>query len=44
MAEPERPCGDCSVCCTHKAITSPDFTKAPGIACAHCRSPGLRRL
>ena len=42
MAEPlpERPCGDCSVCCTHLTIDTPEFAKAPGVACEHCRSPG----
>jgi len=37
---PERPCGDCSVCCTHMSINAPGFTKAPGLTCQHCRSSG----
>ena len=36
----ERPCGDCSVCCTHMTIDSPGFTKAAGLTCEHCLSPG----
>jgi hypothetical protein len=36
----DRPCGDCSVCCTHKPINSEELTKAPGVTCEHCRSPG----
>jgi hypothetical protein len=40
MAALERPCGDCSVCCTHLVIDTPGFAKAAGVACAHCRSPG----
>ena len=42
MAEPllERPCGDCSVCCTHMTIDTPSFAKVAGVACEHCLSPG----
>lgn len=37
---PDRPCGDCSVCCTHKPINTPEFAKAPGLACQHCLPSG----
>jgi hypothetical protein len=36
----DRPCGDCSVCCTVKPINTPELTKAPGIACRHCLASG----
>jgi hypothetical protein len=36
----ERPCGDCTVCCTVKPINTPELTKAPGLACRHCLAPG----
>ncbi len=39
-ALPERPCGDCTVCCTHMSINAPGFTKAPGVTCEHCLSTG----
>ena len=39
-SETDRPCGGCSVCCTHLTVDSPDFSKAAGVACKHCLSPG----
>ena len=39
-ALPERPCGDCTVCCTHLTIDSPGFAKAAGVACENCRPQG----
>jgi len=36
----DRPCGDCSVCCTVKPINTPELTKAPGVACRHCLASG----
>lgn len=36
----DRPCGDCSVCCTYKLVDAPGFTKPPGVMCEHCLSPG----
>jgi hypothetical protein len=37
---PDRPCGECSVCCTYKPIDAPGFAKAPGLACQHCLPSG----
>ena len=37
---PDRPCGECSVCCTYKPIDAPGFAKAPGLACQHCLPAG----
>lgn len=39
-ASADRPCGECSVCCTVKPINTPELTKAPGIACRHCLASG----
>ena len=39
-ASADRPCGECSVCCTVKPINTPELTKAPGLACQHCLSDG----
>lgn len=36
---PERDCGDCTACCTHLTVNSPDFAKPAGIACSHL-TPG----
>ncbi|WP_156942198.1 hypothetical protein [Hyphomonas adhaerens] len=35
-----RECGDCSACCTHLTIRTPEFQKPEGIACEHCANPG----
>lgn len=39
-ALPERPCGDCTVCCTHLTIDSPGFAKAAGVTCGNCGPRG----
>jgi hypothetical protein len=36
----DRPCGECSVCCTVKPINTPELVKAPGVACQHCLASG----
>ena len=36
----QRPCGECSVCCTVKPINTPELTKAPGLPCRHCLPSG----
>jgi hypothetical protein len=36
----DRPCGECSVCCTVKPINTPELSKAPGLACEHCLPSG----
>jgi hypothetical protein len=39
-ALPERPCGDCTVCCTHLTIDTPGFAKAAGVTCGNCGPQG----
>jgi hypothetical protein len=36
----DRPCGECSVCCTYKPIDTPELSKAPGLTCQHCLAGG----
>jgi hypothetical protein len=36
----ERPCGDCTVCCTHLTIDTPGFAKVAGVTCANCGPQG----
>ncbi len=31
----ERDCGDCTACCTHLTVASPDFAKPAGVDCVH---------
>lgn len=35
-----RSCGDCSVCCVHLEIDTPELQKPPGVACEHCTDSG----
>lgn len=37
---PDRECGDCTACCTHLAVNSPDFAKPAGIPCHHLSPDG----
>ncbi len=37
---PVRDCGDCTACCTHLTVNSPDFAKPAGIACSHLTASG----
>lgn len=37
---PGRDCGDCTACCTHLTVNSPDFSKPAGISCRHLTTGG----
>lgn len=37
---PMRDCGDCTACCTHLTVNSPDFAKPAGVACSHMAAGG----
>ncbi|MEH3039057.1 MAG: YkgJ family cysteine cluster protein [Sphingomonas paucimobilis] len=37
---PARDCGDCTACCTHLTVNSPDFAKPAGVPCSHLTQGG----
>ena len=37
---PGRDCGDCTACCTHLTVNSPEFAKPAGVACRHLTAGG----
>lgn len=37
---PGRVCGDCTACCTHLTVNSPDFAKPAGVPCVHLGAGG----
>jgi len=37
---PDRSCGECTACCTHLTVASPDFAKPAGVPCSHLGARG----
>jgi hypothetical protein len=35
-----RSCGECTACCVHLAIDTPELRKPPGLACINCTGTG----
>ncbi len=39
---PGRECGDCSACCIHLQIDTPELKKTSGVVCENCAEPGCK--